>query len=158
METVETRELVQKWFAAGPFTDEGLAMITDDFEWVTPPSMTEYLFEGDNVIRGRDQLRRLPLVDHAVYAGYQGGGASSNLHFLIADGDRAVMQIDASFTTHDGERYHNFYCFAIRCRDGRICQLWEHADTHYFYEKILGTAEKRAGVQERLAKLRAEAT
>ena len=45
----------------------------------------------------------------------------------------------------------------IRVRDGKISEVREHADTLYSDRVCMGTPDKRAGVLERLAKLRAEA-
>ena len=78
-----------------------------------------------------------------------------NVHFLVAEGDIVVMEFDAGYTTFEGEPYHNQYCLVIRVEGDRIAEVREHADTHYSYEVCLGTPEKRAGVHERLATLRA---
>jgi hypothetical protein len=44
----------------------------------------------------------------------------------------------------------------ITCREGKIAEVRSHVDTHYFYEKTMGTEIKRAAVFERLAALRAD--
>jgi hypothetical protein len=43
----------------------------------------------------------------------------------------------------------------IRVRDNKICEVREHADSHYSFEVCMGTPEKRAAVHDRLARLRA---
>jgi ketosteroid isomerase-like protein len=150
----ESKALVRRWNEIGPFTVTGLAMVTDDFRWIMPPSMAEVFFDGDD-LRGPAALARVPLVDKAVYANFS--PAEIEQHFMIAEGDRVVMQYDARFTTHDGEPYRNCYCTVVTCRDGKIAEVRSHVDTQYFYDRTMGTEVKHAAVQERLAKLRAEA-
>jgi hypothetical protein len=43
----------------------------------------------------------------------------------------------------------------LRCRDGKIAELWEHADTKLWWDTIVGTPEKYAAVEQRLAAERA---
>jgi hypothetical protein len=150
------KELVGRWLAAGPWTEEGRAMVTSDFVWQAPRSEAELFGSPDAALHGPDELRLLPAIDKAVYADF--GGADSNPHIplLIAEGDNVVMEFEASFTTHTGEPYHNYYVFVIRVEDGKIAELREHADTKYFDEIVMGTPDKRAAVLERLARLRTE--
>jgi hypothetical protein len=119
--------------------------------------MAELFDSPDATLRGPDSLADLPHLDKALYAGYEANHASSNVHFMIAEGDIAVMEFDAAFTTHEGEPYHNQYCLVIKVRGDKVCEVREHADTHYSYEVCMGTPAKKAGVLDRLAKLRAGA-
>jgi hypothetical protein len=150
-----SKAVVQRWFAAGLTSAAGRAMVTDDFKWIGPASMTELFGNDDATLHGPDGLAELPFLDEALYAGYQPGGSSTNVHFMIAEGDIVVMEFDAAFTTHDGDAYHNQYCLVIRVRGDKVCEVREHSDTHYSYEVCLGTPQKRAGVLGRLARLRA---
>lgn len=156
----ESKALVQRWNQIGPFTPEGLSMVTDDFRWIMPPSMAEFFFGADDGadqgVRGPAALARVPLVDKAVYSDFSGSGREVEQHFTIAEGDRVVMQYEARLTTHDGEPHHNCYCTVITCRNGRIAEVRSHVDTQYFYAKTMGAESKRAAVRGRLAKLRAE--
>lgn len=152
-----TKDLIAQWFAAGISSPAGLAFVADDFVWFGPPSMGE-LFEDSEASaqRGKDGLARLEYIDRAVYADYEPGAMEdrTNVRFLISEGDIAVTEFEAEFTTHDGLNYHNIYCLVIRVRDGLIAEVREHADTHYFWEAQLNTEEKRAAVQRRLYELR----
>jgi ketosteroid isomerase-like protein len=151
----DNKELVQRWLAAGVSSPAALAMVTDDFSWISPQSMSD-LFEGDEaVLRGREALTDLPNLDKALYRGYEEGGNNSKVHFMIAEGDIVVMEFDAAFTTFEGEPYHNQYCLVVTVRDGKIAEVREHADTHYAYQVCMGTADKHAGVMDRLKRLRA---
>jgi ketosteroid isomerase-like protein len=149
----ESEALVRRWNEVGPFTPEGLSMVTDDFRWIMPPSMDEAFFGSDDGVRGPAALARIPLVDKAVYSDFV--EVEVEQQFTIAEGDRVVMQYDAHFTTHDGEPYRNCYCTVITCREGKIAEVRSHLDTQYFYDKTMGTEIKRAAVFERLAALRA---
>ena len=117
--------------------------------------MAELFDDDEAVLRGPEGLADLPHLDQALYRGYQENAGTMNVHFLIAEGDLVVMEFDAGYTTFEGEPYHNQYCLVIRVEGDRIAEVREHADTHYSYEVCLGTPEKRAGVHERLATLRA---
>jgi ketosteroid isomerase-like protein len=156
-DTASTKEIVQQWFAAGIASPAGLEMVTEDFVWQGPPSMAEIFEHDDATLRGKDGLSRLTLLDEALYANYADHEQKPNVHFMIAEGDICVMEFDAAFTTHDGDSYHNQYCIVIRVRDGKVAEVREHADTLYSERVCMGTPDKRAGVLERLAKLRAEA-
>ena len=150
-----SKALVQQWFAAGLTSPEGLAMVTDDFAWIGPASMTHLFGTDDATLRGPAGLATLSYLDKALYADYDEGKPSANTHFMIAEGDIVVMEFDAEFTLHDGDHYHNQYCIVIRVRDGKIAEVREHADTLYSEIVCMGTPEKRAGVMDRLAELRA---
>jgi len=151
----ESKALVQKWFAAGLTSPDGLAMVTDDFAWIGPPSMAHLFGTPDATLRGPEGLATLPYLDKALYADYHEGEPSANVHFMIAEGDIVVMEFDAEFTLHDGDHYHNQYCLVVRVRDGKIAEVREHADTLYSEIVSMGTPEKKAGVMDRLARLRA---
>lgn len=149
-----TKELVQKWLAVGIASSEGLAMVADEFVWRWPPSMAEIFENSDASQRGREGLARLEYLDRALYANYQAGETATNVHFLIAEDDVAVMEFDAAFTTHEGEQYHNEYCLVVRVAGDKIAEVREHADTLYSHRVCMGTPEKRAAVLDRLARLR----
>lgn len=158
MEKVRSaRDVVGEWFAAGISSPAGLELVTDDFTWYAPPSMGE-LFEDAEAAaqRGKGGLARLEYIDRAVYADFEPGAMAerTNVHFLIGEGDIAVMEFDAAFTTHEGLDYRNVYCLVIRVRDGLVAEVREHADTHYFWKTQIDTEEKRAAVHKRLAALR----
>jgi uncharacterized protein len=150
-----SKALVQQWFTVGLTSPEGLAMVTDDFAWVGPPSMTHLFGTDDATLRGAAGLATLPYLDKALYADFNAEEPSMNTHFMIAEGDIVVMEFDAEFTLHDGDHYHNQYCIVIRVRDGKIAEVREHADTLYSEIVCMGTPAKKAGVMDRLTRLRA---
>ena len=151
---VDSKTLVAQWLAAGPSTPEGLAMVTDDFRWQAPRSVAELIGSPDAALHGRHGLRTLPAIDQAVYAKSDDVAGSTNMHFMIAEDDLVVLEYDAEFVTHDGDPCHNYYCMVIRVTDGKIAEVREHADTHYFHTVVMGTPEKRSAVLERLNRFR----
>ena len=111
---------------------------------------------ADTHSRAANHCRGLPYLDHALYTGYEAGDeTTSNVHFMIAEGDIVIMEFDATFTGWEGEAYHNYYCLVFVLRDGKIAEVREHADTKYVWDTLLATSEKRDAVQERLRRLRA---
>jgi ketosteroid isomerase-like protein len=155
MESHESKALVQKFLSQGVSSPASLAMLTDDFRWIGPASMAD-MFPGDDaVLYGREDMADLPILDQAIYKGYDTNANNSNVHFMIAEGDIVVMEFDASFITFDGESYHNQYCLVFLLRDGLIAEVHEHVDSAYAREVVMGTPEKHAGVMDRLARLRA---
>ena len=155
---LDNKTLVAQWLAAGPSTPEGLAMVTDDFRWQAPRSEADLVGSPDAALHGRDGLRTLPAIDQAVYANYDDAVGSTNMHFMIAEDDLVVLEFDAAFLTHDGQPYHNYYCLVVRVADGKIAEVREHADTHYFHNVVMGTPEQRSAVLQRVNKLRTEMT
>jgi ketosteroid isomerase-like protein len=150
------KALVEKWFAIRTQSPEGLAMITDDFAWIGPPSEAELFGTEDATLRGRDGLSQLTLLNQACYD--MSKPYEVNVHFTIADGDIVVREFDASFETNEGEHYHNQYCLVIRVRGDKIAEVREHIDSQRHHTVTRGTPEKMAAVMGRLARLRAGET
>jgi ketosteroid isomerase-like protein len=150
----ENKAIVGQFLSGGVSSDESLALVTDDFRWVGPRSMT-VLFENGHSLDGKEALRDLPNLDKALYRGYEVGGDASNVHFMIAAEDFVIMEFDAKFTGFEGEAYHNYYCLVFVLRDGKIAEVREHADTLYVWNTLFGTPEKVSAVQARLKALRA---
>jgi hypothetical protein len=148
------KAIVQKWLSSGVSSPEGLAMVTDDFRWVAPKSMAEMFPNGEPELVGPEGLRDIPILDKALYRGYEVAASNSNVHFMITEGDIVVMEFDAKFTSFEGEAYHNNYCLVFFLRDGKVAKVHEHVDSQYSYELMMGTPEKKAGVLDRLARLR----
>jgi uncharacterized protein len=157
MTAAEHKALVQKWLSQGVSSPASLAMVTDDFRWIGPASL-HFMFGDGHALAGREGLKDIPNLDKAIYKGYEVTPGHSNVHFMIAEGDVVVMEFDASFTTFEGEPYHNEYCLVFIVRDGKIAEVREHVDSHYSYEVCFGTPEKMAGAMDRLARLRAGET
>jgi ketosteroid isomerase-like protein len=154
MTAQDNKALVQQFLAQGVSSAESNELVTDDFKWIGPASL-DFMFEGDVSYLDKQALRGLHFLDEAIYKGYDKSDTGSSVHFMIAEDGVVVMEFDATFTTFEGESYHNQYCLVFTVRDARIAQVREHVDSHYSYEVIFGTPEKMAGVMDRLARLRA---
>jgi ketosteroid isomerase-like protein len=68
--------------------------------------------------------------------GLYAGPLAITIESLIAEGDRAAVQLVIDGRTAKGEPYHNSYHFAFRVRDGRICEVREYVDTLYAQQKL----------------------
>jgi ketosteroid isomerase-like protein len=122
------KQLVVTWLATlGESPEKAAEGITRDFRWVCPRSATT-MFEGlPREQRGVEGLRRLLELDVVLYqSGHHG---KNDVHFLIAEGDRVVMQQDFETIAKNGRPYRNTYCFTFRVEGDKIAEVWEHADT-----------------------------
>ena len=148
----DNKQLVLSWFQAGPSSDAGRAMVTDDFVWHMPRSMAPLMNDGDPDVRGRDAMLHLNAIDKAVYTG---GETTFEMTFCIAEGEFVAVQAEIGATSFEGDKYHNTYVFSFRCRDGKIAEVWENVDTKQFCDIILGRPEQRDAVERRLAEISA---
>lgn len=71
----------------------------------------------------------LEFVDRA--ATYRPGSKRAVIESCTAEGDTVALQVRMSAVTASGEAYENFYAHFYTCREGRIVQAWEYADTLY---------------------------
>lgn len=149
MSAEQNKQLVLSWFQAGPSSEEGRAMLTDDFRWWIPKGMAELITGGRPVLEGRDALLELSAVDKAVYSG---GETTFDMRYLVAEGDWVVLQAQIGAKSHEGDDYSNLYVFSFRCKDGKIAEAWESTDTKYWCDTIIGRPEQLTGVKERLAR------
>ncbi|WP_067690668.1 nuclear transport factor 2 family protein [Nocardia jejuensis] len=119
----ENRELIEGIFqqlAQGNSRALGTAM-AEDCRWVFPGSWSwSGVWEPRSAVL--DGLLR-PLM--AQFA----DGYRNEADFVVADGDRVVVQARGYATTVSGEPYHQTYCFVFRIRDGQIVEIIEHCDT-----------------------------
>ncbi|HEY3696798.1 nuclear transport factor 2 family protein [Phenylobacterium sp.] len=147
-------DLVNAWFKAHLDSEAGVACVTEDMVFNMPPSCGRALTMG-LPWAGRDSLRRLGILDRALYETY-GQASTMNLHFTIEEGDYVMMQFDSRFGAWNGRQYHNYYVMTIRFEGDEIAEVWDVTDTAYLEETILDTPESRAGYDERVARMRAE--
>jgi ketosteroid isomerase-like protein len=121
--TAETRAVVERYFDAMRTGSPALpALLADDVSWWVPPS---------SPLGGLHEGKAKVLALMAQGVGLYDGPLSITIESLIAEGDRAAVQLVIDGRTAKGEPYHNFYHFAFRVRDGRICAVREYVDTLY---------------------------
>lgn len=128
MSTEETRALVQRYFEAMQADSKALPeLLADDVSWWVPPS---------SPLGGLHEGKAKVLALMAQGVGLYAGPLAITLESLIAEGDRAAVQLVIDGRTSKGEPYHNFYHFAFRVRDGKICAVREYVDTLYAQQKL----------------------
>jgi hypothetical protein len=128
MQTDETRALVRRYFelmeAGSP---ELPALLADDVSWWVPPSSPL-----GGLHEGKAKVLALMAQGVTLYD----GPLAVTIESLIAEGDRAAAQLVIEGRTAQGEPYRNFYHFAFRARDGKICAVREYVDTLYAQQKL----------------------
>jgi ketosteroid isomerase-like protein len=122
-------------------------MLTPDFVWHTPRGTAELLNGGRADFHGDEAFSQLAAVGRAAYATFP----EPELVFCIAEDDWVVMQLNVHTVTHDGAVYANTYAMTFRCEEGRIAELWEHADTKHWWDVVVGRPEQHKNFVERLA-------
>jgi ketosteroid isomerase-like protein len=143
----DNKKLVLEWLATAP--EVARSMLGDGFVWHTARSTAELLNDGDPDFRGQDAQIRLQAIGRAAYS----GDTKFDMAFCIAEGEWVVMMATIAAAAHDGEPYANNYVFIVRCRDGKIAEVWEYADTKLWWETIVGRPgkDKTAALKRRLA-------
>jgi hypothetical protein len=128
--TEETKVLVCRYFEAMRAGSPELSgLLADDVSWWVPPSSPlGGLHEG--------KAKVLALMAQGVEL--YDGPLEITIESLIAEGERAAVELVIDGRTAKGEPYHNFYHFAFRVRDGRICAVREYVDTLYAQQKLFG--------------------
>lgn len=124
MQTEETRALVQRFLDARAANDAATidAVLADDAEWLPPPSM------GIGPFKGRETVVKA-LTGGAVGKIFDVSTLKREVHKLIVEGDTAVALQRLTATTAKGVPYENDYAWVYTCRDGKIGQLIEFADS-----------------------------
>jgi len=150
----DNKQLVLAWFQARPSSEEGRAMLSEDFVWHMPRGMAAMMNDGDPDVHGPDALLHLSAIDKAVYAD---GDTTFEMTFIIGEGDFVAVQAEIGAKSHEGDDYLNRYVFSFRCRDGKIAEVWENVDTKYWCDTIIGRPEQLEAVNQRIAQIRAEA-
>lgn len=130
MSTEETKAVVRRYFDAMQAGSKALPeLLSDDVSWWVPPS---------SPLGGLHEGRAKVLALMAQGVGLYDGPLAITVESLIAEGDRAAVQLVIDGHTAKGEPYHNFYHFAFRVRGGQICAVREYVDTLYAQQKLFG--------------------
>ena len=117
------REFFERQYAGD--VDGAMAMLADDAVWWLIGTLPA---SGSHV--GPEAIRTRLLAPFApIWEG--GSGQTPDIRSVIADGEHVVLEITAQGTTGHGSRYENFYCYALRVRDGRIDRIRTYTDTGY---------------------------
>jgi ketosteroid isomerase-like protein len=136
MDTEATRTLVTKFLEARSSGDvEAIkGFLADDVVWTLPKSATFGPFEGrDKVAKALGGGVQAQLFDVSTM--------KREIRKMVVEGDTAMVQQRLTANTKEGGLYDNEYCWVYTCRDGKISQLTEYADT-LNAAKMLGTLKR----------------
>jgi uncharacterized protein len=119
------KQLVQRYLRAMSTGDPGLPdLLTDDVTWWVPPSSPlGGLREGKASV--------LELMARGVGLYDTSAPFEIEVEAMVAEGDWVAVQMVMGARTAKGQPYRNYYHFAFRVRDGRICGVKEYVDTLY---------------------------
>jgi len=119
------KALVRRYLDAMTRGDPALPeLLADDVSWWVPPSSPlGGLREG--------KARVLELMASGIGLYDVTVPFQIEIEAIVAEGDRVAVQLVMSARTAKGAPYRNFYHFAFRVRDGRICAVKEYVDTLY---------------------------
>lgn len=119
----ENKEIVRQFFEAGNRgdMDTSFGLISDDIKWT---NVGTTLLSG--TYNGKEELFEKLLGP--LFAQLK-AGIFMQIHRLIADGEYVAAHMSGKAETLDGRSYNNTYCWIIRLRDGKFCEVTEFADT-----------------------------
>ena len=131
----DTRTVVERYVAAVEAGDG--ATVRELFA----ESATWQLF-GDMPMsgtwRGRDTIIDEFLA--GALGNYEPGSIRLEITAIVADGDRAVVELTSRARTRRGEPYENFCIGAFMVRDGKIQAVREYMDTAYAQRMLFADA------------------
>ena len=119
------KELVRRYLRAMSSGDPALPeLLTEDVTWWVPPSSPlGGLKEGKPAVLAL-MGSGIGLYDATVPFGIE-------VEAMVADDEWVAVQMVMTARTAKGADYRNFYHWAFRVRDGRICAVKEYVDTLY---------------------------
>ena len=127
MSAADNKALVLSWLQAGPSSDAGRSMLSQDFRWHIPKGMAELMNGGSAVVHGPDALLELSAIDKAVYAG---GETTFEMVYVIAEGDWVALQANIGARSHEGDEYSNTEVFFFFCKDGMTAEVGKTPPTN----------------------------
>ena len=119
------KELVRRYLRAMSSGDTSLPdLLTDDVTWWVPPSSPL-----GGLRRGKPAVLELMGSGIGLYDTREPFGIETEA--IVSEGDWVAVQVVMTARTAKGMPYRNFYHWAFRVRDGRICAVKEYVDTLY---------------------------
>lgn len=129
-----TRELVRDLYDAYARRDGArvAGFIHDDIDWVMYGPVAIFPFAGPRRGRAAAMAALAGIAEHFLLNSHQ-------LEFVIADGDRAAVIADVSFTQRATNRIMRFrLANFLRFRDGKLIEFREFSNTFDVVEQALG--------------------
>jgi ketosteroid isomerase-like protein len=143
--TRTSRELVQHYWqtmnsgdsvAIRSFIEQNFAA---DVEWTVVGTGVP----GSGTLKGRDQLLQFMAGLRELF---DPGSPRGSVIRLLADGQWAAAETEASGRMRDGRSYRNRYAFFIEVSDREIRAVREYFDTHYVNTLFGGDAASQGGI------------
>ena len=130
MSTADNKRVVRRYFDAVRNADPDLPeLLAEDISWWVPPgSALGGLYNGKEAV--------LELMSSGIGLYDASHPMELEIDQMIAEDDWVSVQLTLEARTARGEPYQNYYHFAFRVRDGRICEAREHLDTLYAQQKL----------------------
>ncbi len=105
------------------------------FQWVLPRSVAARTRGGERLLRGAAGLEERAEMDRTNFR----SPIEQTTQFLIGQDDWVVWQGHLAATAHDGTEYRALHVFSFRLADGRIDEVWEHANQVHLQQVTEGT-------------------
>jgi ketosteroid isomerase-like protein len=123
MSTNTNKEIVRQFFEAGNRGDMEacFGLFSDDIKWTNVGTTSL-----SGTYNGKEELSEKLL---GPLFGQLKAGIFMQIHRLIAEGEHVAAYMSGTAETLDGRSYNNTYCWIIRLRDGKLCEVTEFADT-----------------------------
>jgi ketosteroid isomerase-like protein len=102
--------------------------LTDDFFWVMPDSMPR---------AGKHQ--GMPAILEFLKQGmglFEAGTMKNEIIGMVAEDDYVAVRIRCTGRSMKGRDYNGMYHCLFRVRDGKVCELWDFADTLHSWQAI----------------------
>jgi ketosteroid isomerase-like protein len=80
---------------------------------------------------GRDAILRM--ISGGEDQPWLPGTTTPRFEISFADGDMAAVQLRLKARTRNRRFYDSQHVFVLRCRGGRVAEIWEHLDTALLY-------------------------
>ncbi|MEH0421223.1 nuclear transport factor 2 family protein [Streptomyces sp. B21-083] len=134
MTTDETRQLATQFIETLTTgrVDEALGLFAEDARWHLLGHAEEFSLARPYRIHEVSQLM-------AVLAAAVTHGHYSRIENIIADGNRAAIELHVGGKTPDNRTYDNHVAFHLDVHAGKIAYMREYVDTHHLKWIVEGT-------------------
>jgi uncharacterized protein len=104
------------------------ALLTDDATWAFQLGMPQASMRDSRIWPAREAMRQ---IVSDLFGLFDPEGFSVETTRVIEQGDSVAVEYQASGRTARGAEYRNYYVTLLRVRDGKVCDVRPHNDTHH---------------------------